>query len=186
MSWYALIPTLFGLGGLFVAWKIYELLLSNPEGEGKLKSIGDAIHSGAMVFMKREYRMLGIFAAVLLVLLLISGLGFGTVFSFFIGAAASATAGYLGMFSATKANVRTTVAAHEKGASDALQISFFGGSIMGPHLASWDWASFICSLAATQMQPTPSTASAWVPPQLHYSLVWVAVFLPSLRTLAPI
>jgi len=136
MSWYSLIPTFFGLGGLFVAWKIYELLLTSPEGEGKLKSIGDAIHSGAMVFMKREYKMLGMFAGVLLVLILISGLGFGTAFAFFVGAAASATAGYLGMFSATKANVRTTVAAHEKGAADALQISFFGGSIMGLCVAS--------------------------------------------------
>lgn len=136
MSWFSLFPILFGLGGLFVAWKIYELLLSNSEGEGKLKSIGDSIHSGAMVFMHREYKMLGIFAAVLLVLLFLVGLGPGTVFAFFVGAAASASAGYLGMYSATKANVRTTVAAHEKGAADALQISFFGGSIMGLCVAS--------------------------------------------------
>lgn len=131
MTWYMFIPPLFGLGGLFVAWRIYNLLLAYPEGEGKLKSIGDAIHSGAMVFMQREYKMLAIFAAVLLVLILISGLGFGTALAFFVGAATSALAGYLGMFSATKANVRTTLAAHEKGASEALTVSFFGGSIMG-------------------------------------------------------
>ena len=66
--------------------------------------------------------MLGIFAGVLVILLIISPLGFGTAFSFVVGALCSAGAGYLGMFSATKANVRTTVAAHEKGQSEALTV----------------------------------------------------------------
>ncbi len=131
MSWSGIIPLLFGIGGLVVAYKIYEMLIAYPEGEGELKAIGDSIHSGAMVFMQREYKMLGIFAGVLVILLIISPLGFGTAFSFVVGALCSAGAGYLGMFSATKANVRTTVAAHEKGQSEALTVSFFGGSIMG-------------------------------------------------------
>ncbi len=131
-----LLPPLFGLAGLFIAWRIYLMLLDYPEGEGKIKTIGDAIHSGAMVFMQREYKMLAIFAGVLLVLILVTGLGFGTFVSFIFGAAASALAGYLGMFSATKANVRTTVAAHEKGAAEALTVAFFGGSIMGLCVAS--------------------------------------------------
>ena len=136
MSWSGLIPLLFGIGGMFVADKIYEKLVSYPEGEGQLKAIGDTIHAGAMVFMHREYKMLAWFAGVLFVLLLISPLGFGTAFSFAVGALCSAGAGYLGMFSATKANVRTTVAAHEKGAAEALTVSFFGGSIMGLCVAS--------------------------------------------------
>ncbi|MBX2823613.1 MAG: sodium-translocating pyrophosphatase [Gammaproteobacteria bacterium] len=136
MSWYMFLPPLFGLGGLYIAWRIYNLLLAYSEGEGKLKSIGDAIHSGAMVFMHREYKMLAIFAGALLVFIMISGLGFGTALAFFVGAATSALAGYLGMFSATKANVRTTLAAHEKGAAEALTVSFFGGSIMGLCVAS--------------------------------------------------
>ena len=136
MSWYSVLPFLFGLGGLYVAWTIYQTLLAYPEGEGKLKSIGDAIHSGAMVFMQREYKMLAIFAGVLLVLILISGLGFGTAISFFVGAATSAAAGYLGMYSATKANVRTTIAASQKGPAEALTVAFFGGSIMGLCVAS--------------------------------------------------
>ena len=131
-----LLPPLFGLAGLFIAWRIYLMLLDYPEGEGKIKTIGDAIHSGAMVFMQREYKMLAIFAGVLLLLILVTGLGFGTFVSFIFGAAASALAGYLGMFSATKANVRTTVAAHDKGASEALTVAFFGGSIMGLCVAS--------------------------------------------------
>ncbi len=130
MGWSGLLPIILGGGGLFVAFVIYRMLIDYPEGEGKIKKIGDSIHSGAMVFMHREYKMLGIFAAVLAFLLLIS-VGFGTTLAFIVGAACSAGAGYLGMFSATKANVRTTVAAHEKGASEALTVAFFGGSIMG-------------------------------------------------------
>ncbi len=136
MSWSGIIPLLFGVGGLFVAYKIYEMLIAYPEGEGTIKEIGDTIHSGAMVFMQREYKMLLWFAGPLCFLLLISPLGFGTAFSFLVGALCSAGAGYLGMFSATKANVRTTMAAHEKGTAEALTVSFFGGSIMGLCVAS--------------------------------------------------
>lgn len=131
MGWSGIFPMILGGGGLFVAFVIYRMLVSYAEGEGKIKVIGDSIHSGAMVFMHREYKMLGIFAGVLVLLILISPLGFGTAFSFVIGASCSAAAGYLGMFSATKANVRTTIAAHEKGEAEALTVAFFGGSIMG-------------------------------------------------------
>ena len=130
MGWSGLLPIFLGCLGLFVAFVIYRMLVNYPEGDGKIKTIGDAIHSGAMVFMHREYKMLGIFAAVLIVLLLIF-VGFGTTLSFVVGAACSAAAGYLGMFSATKANVRTTLAAHDKGEAEALTVAFFGGSIMG-------------------------------------------------------
>jgi K(+)-stimulated pyrophosphate-energized sodium pump len=78
---------------------------------------------------------MGAFAAVLVILLLFL-LGVKTAFAFVVGACASALAGYIGMFSATQANVRTTTAAHEKGASEALSIAFFGGSIMGLSVAS--------------------------------------------------
>ena len=88
-----------------------------------------------MVFMRREYKMLAIFAGVLLVVLLFS-LGVGTAFAFLVGALCSAGAGYIGMSTATRANVRTTAAAHTRGAADALTVAFFGGSIMGLAVAS--------------------------------------------------
>ena len=135
MGWYGIFPLLLGAGGLFVAFVIYRMLVAYPAGDGKIKSIGDSIHSGAMVFMNREYKMLGVFAGVLIILLWMF-IGTGTAFAFLIGATASAGAGYLGMFAATKANVRTTVAAHENGASEALTVAFFGGSIMGLCVAS--------------------------------------------------
>jgi K(+)-stimulated pyrophosphate-energized sodium pump len=89
-----------------------------------------------MVFMHREYKMLGIFALVLLVAIFVSPLGFNTALAFLVGAVSSATAGYLGMFSATKANVRTAIAAHNHGQAEALSIAFYGGSVMGLLVAS--------------------------------------------------
>ncbi|MCH8177014.1 MAG: sodium-translocating pyrophosphatase, partial [Proteobacteria bacterium] len=103
--------------------------------EGKVVEIGNQIHLGAMVFMKREYQMLSMFAAVLIVLLYIF-LGWGTAFSFLLGALASGAAGYIGMNTATRANVRTTTAAHNEGAASALTVALFGGSIMGLSVAA--------------------------------------------------
>ncbi len=135
MSFSHLLPPLFGAAGLYIAYRIYLLVKEYPAGSGKITEIADAIHQGAMVFIRREYRMLGIFVAVVAVLLLFS-LGIGTTFAFLVGALSSATAGYIGMYTATQANVRTTEAAHTKGASDALTVAFFGGSIMGLVVAS--------------------------------------------------
>jgi len=135
MSLSHLIPPILGIVGLFVAFRIYKHVMQYETGNEKVTKIAEAIHEGAMVFMRREYKMLGAFAAVLLIFLLFA-LGVKTAFAFLVGATASAAAGYIGMFSATKANVRTTTAAHEKGAPEALSIAFFGGSIMGLSVAS--------------------------------------------------
>ncbi|MES9963079.1 MAG: sodium-translocating pyrophosphatase [Candidatus Sedimenticola sp. 20ELBAFRAG] len=135
MSIYALLPPVLGIIGLIVAFRIYKLVMTYSSGNEKVTKIAEDIHLGAMVFMRREYRMLIIFSAVLLVLLLIF-LGFKTALSFVVGAVASGSAGFIGMYSATRANVRTTTAAHESGAPEALTIAFFGGSIMGLSVAS--------------------------------------------------
>ncbi len=135
MEFYNLLPPIIGVLGLLAAKYIYDLVKKYPEGEGKVVEIGNQIHLGAMVFMKREYKMLSIFAAVLIVLLYIF-LGWGTAFSFLLGALASAGAGYIGMNTATRANVRTTTAAHNEGAASALTVAFFGGSIMGLSVAA--------------------------------------------------
>jgi K(+)-stimulated pyrophosphate-energized sodium pump len=130
-----LLPPIFGVFGLAAAAYTYAQVKKHPEGEGKVAAIGDQIHLGAMVFMKREYKMLVIFAAIVLVPLLIF-LGWRTALCFVLGALASGTAGYIGMSTATRANVRTTTAAHNEGASAALTVAFFGGSIMGLAVAS--------------------------------------------------
>ncbi|MCP3687599.1 MAG: sodium-translocating pyrophosphatase, partial [Gammaproteobacteria bacterium] len=130
-----LLPPLFGVLGLVAAFITYGQVKKYAEGDGKVVEIGNQIHLGAMVFMKREYKMLAIFSAILVVLLYIF-LGWQTAFCFLLGALASGSAGYIGMNTATRANVRTTTAAHNDGAASALTVAFFGGSIMGLSVAS--------------------------------------------------
>ena len=136
MTELTLVPPLLGAVGLIAAFIIYALVKRYDEGDDAIKKIADAIHTGAMVFMRREYSMLALFAVALLVLLFFSGLGTGTLWAFIAGALSSAGAGWIGMYTATKANVRTTTAAHTDGPAAALSVAFFGGSIMGLAVAS--------------------------------------------------
>ena len=136
MSSIALIPVVLGVVGLLAAFIVYRSVLSYSPGSGKVVEIGEKIHRGAMVFMRREYSYLAIFVIVVGALIFISDLGWKTAVAFFVGALASASAGYIGMYTATRANVRTTTAAAENGASAALTVAFFGGSIMGLTVAA--------------------------------------------------
>jgi K(+)-stimulated pyrophosphate-energized sodium pump len=129
-------PPILGAVGLVIAFAIYIVMSRYDAGDDKVRGIADEIHIGAMVFMHREYKMLFAFAAVLVVGILLSPLGTNTAIAFVAGAVSSATAGYLGMYAATKANVRTAVAANQDGAAAALNIAFYGGSIMGLCVAS--------------------------------------------------
>lgn len=133
---YFVVPPILGFAGLAVAFIIYRIMLRHDQGGGVVKKIGDQIHLGAMVFMHREYQMLGLFSLVLLAGIFFSPLGLNTAIAFTAGAVSSATAGYLGMFAATKANVRTAVAAHNHGQKMALSVAFYGGSVMGLCVAS--------------------------------------------------
>ena len=130
-----ILPVVLGILGLLSAYFVYLKVKSSPEGSGKVKEIGDEIHLGAMVFMASEYKRLGLFCIVCIIALYFS-LGWETSLSFFVGAMCSGVAGFIGMYTATKANVRTAVAANEYGASEALNVAFFGGSIMGLTVAS--------------------------------------------------
>ncbi len=109
----------------------YSFMSIRREGTGTdlMQKIAAAIHEGAMVYLNRQYRAIAIFVVVLAVVLgvWISPL---TAACFVLGAALSATAGYIGMFTATAANVRTTNAAR-RGIADAFRVSFASGSVMG-------------------------------------------------------
>ncbi|MEM7096750.1 MAG: sodium-translocating pyrophosphatase [Pseudomonadota bacterium] len=132
----SLIPPLLGVVGLVAAFVIYFIIKSYDEGSDALKKIADQIHLGAMVFMRREYTMLAMFAGVLIVIIYFTDLGPYTALAFLAGALSSAGAGWIGMYTATKANVRTTAAAHEQGQAAALSVAFYGGSVMGLAVAS--------------------------------------------------
>ncbi len=130
------IPPILGVVGLVVAFAIYLLIIKYPGGEGKAAKIAKDIHDGAMVFMRKEYSILGAFLVFITVLLYVAFDTWHTSAAFVVGALSSATAGYIGMLTATKANVRTTVAARDEGASAALTVAFYGGSVMGLAVAS--------------------------------------------------
>ena len=132
---YLAIPPLLGFVGLLVALGLYIIVNRFPEGDENVKKIGDQIHLGAMTFMKTEYLYLTIFAVVVIVLVWMS-LGQDTAIAVLAGALSSSIAGWIGMYSATKANVRTATAASESGAETALSVAFYGGSIMGLCVAS--------------------------------------------------
>ena len=131
----AVLPISLGILGLIAAFLVYARILQTPAGDGRVKDIADEIHLGAMVFMASEYKRLAVFCVICIVALYAS-LGGDTAIAFTLGALCSGTAGYIGMYTATKANVRTAVAANTKGAAEALNVAFFGGSIMGLTVAS--------------------------------------------------
>ena len=131
----AVLPISLGILGLIAAFLVYARILQTPAGDGRVKDIADEIHLGAMVFMASEYKRLAVFCVICIVALYAS-LGGDTAIAFTLGALCSGTAGYIGMYTATKANVRTAVAANTKGAAVALNVAFFGGSIMGLTVAS--------------------------------------------------
>jgi K(+)-stimulated pyrophosphate-energized sodium pump len=131
----SLLPPLLGLFGMLAAFVVYGLVMKYPDGEDKVKKIGDQIHTGALAFMKTEYKFLLIFIAVLVVLAQVF-LGTETAIAVIVGAACSSLAGFIGMYAATKANVRTATAAQQDGAAAALSVSFYGGSVMGLCVAS--------------------------------------------------
>ena len=136
MAFDLIMPPIVGLVGLLIAFVIYSVMSKHDAGPDNVKRIADQIHIGAMVFMHREYKMLAAFAGVLVLGIYLSPLGQDTAIAFIVGAVSSATAGYLGMYAATRANVRTAVAANDSGPAKALNIAFYGGSIMGLCVAS--------------------------------------------------
>ncbi len=124
-----------GIFGLIVAWFLFMYVKKQPTGNKLMTEISETIHKGAMVFIKKEYSILAIFIVVVFGLLFWK-LGSGSAIAFLVGAICSMLAGYFGMNSATRANVRTTQAAKDGGTARALSVSFWGGAVMGLSVAS--------------------------------------------------
>ncbi|MBQ7492673.1 MAG: sodium-translocating pyrophosphatase [Clostridia bacterium] len=97
--------------------------------DARMKEIAGYIHSGAMAYLKRQYLVMAIFAAVMFVVLLLL-LGLNTALCFLVGALFSMLAGFCGMMSATLSNVRTAQSA-KKGMPAALNVAFSGGAVLG-------------------------------------------------------
>jgi len=116
----------------FAFWKL-RWVESQSQGTDEMAKIAGHIRSGAMAFLNREYRVLSIFVGVVAILLFFSynSEGKGSIaLAFVFGAFCSGLAGFIGMWSATAANSRTTNAARTS-LNDALLVAFSGGSVMG-------------------------------------------------------
>jgi len=131
-----LIPLIVGVIGLLAAFIVFRAVMTYPVMAGKPEKIARQIQLGAMAFMSRELKLIAASVAVIAVAIVLSPLGYQTAVAFLTGALCSALAGFLGMYAATRANVRTTSAAHEFGSGKALTVAFYGGSVMGLVLAS--------------------------------------------------
>ena len=137
------LAVIFGFFGLIIAWKLFEGVDDESPGNEKMTEIADSIHEGAMVFLSREYKILGYFVGgiFLLLLFLISmqkglWIGLWTAVSYAVGAGCSMLAGFFGMNAATTSGVRTSQAAVEGGQPKALLVAFNGGAVMGLCVAS--------------------------------------------------
>ena len=114
---------------LAMAFGLYRKNASIQVESPRMREIAGFIHEGAMAYLKRQYVVMAIFAAVMFVVLLII-LGWQTAVCFLVGALFSVLSGFFGMLSATKANVRTAQSA-KKGISAALNVAFSGGAVLG-------------------------------------------------------
>ncbi len=114
---------------LFAFYKASSIDKVSP-GNDRMKEISTYIQEGAMAFLSRQYKSLGIFVVALFVILTFA-INLFTAICFLMGALFSILAGYFGMKVATKANVRTANAAMESGMTKALNVAFSGGAVMG-------------------------------------------------------
>jgi K(+)-stimulated pyrophosphate-energized sodium pump len=133
------------LGLLFAAYLIVNVLRRDT-GNDKMREISDAIKAGAEAFLKRQYRTIVYLAIALAAIIYIlyafvrahnehdpalpMQLAFWTTLSFVFGAACSVAAGYMGMWVAIRANIRTAAGA-VRSMNDALQASLRGGAVSG-------------------------------------------------------
>jgi K(+)-stimulated pyrophosphate-energized sodium pump len=129
-----LVPVL-GAVGLVYTFVKYSWVSKQDPGNARMEEIARHIAEGAMAFLRAEWKILSYFVIIAALLLALMGYSnphshWSIAVSFVLGAVLSATAGYIGMRSATKANVRTANAARTS-LAQALKVSFTGGSVMG-------------------------------------------------------
>ncbi|HYX79630.1 MAG TPA: sodium/proton-translocating pyrophosphatase, partial [Actinomycetota bacterium] len=138
--WIILVVSLIAL--VFAYYLVREVLAA-PEGTPKMREIARAIQVGASAYLRRQFSTLGIFLAILTVLLFIVlptpaqavhsslTIRLGRSLAFILGAGFSAITGFTGMWLAVRANVRTANAARESGLRKALRLAFRAGGVAG-------------------------------------------------------
>ena len=124
-----------GVAGILYGLYLTFWVIRQEAGNETMQTIALAIQEGAAAYLNRQYRAVGLVAGVMFVILWLAGFwsehfGLLTAVGFLVGATASATAGYVGMIIAVRANVRTAQAA-SLGLDPALNVAFKGGAVTG-------------------------------------------------------
>ena len=130
-------------GALGLIFALYQrnYVLAQDEGSQRMREIATAIQRGAQAFLSREYRAVAILVAIVTVALIVlssvpgSGMSILTAVAFVLGALASGLAGYIGMYIAVRANVRTAQAASQS-LNQGLRVAFASGTVMSTMVVS--------------------------------------------------
>ena len=129
MDYLPLVCTLVGVVGVIFAVILAGVVKGAPAGNEKMQEIASAIKEGAIAYLNRQLKSMGIAGAVIFVIIIFT-LGITTAIGFLVGAVASFIAGYIGMRVSVIANVRTAEASR-KGLAAGLAMAFKGGSVTG-------------------------------------------------------
>jgi K(+)-stimulated pyrophosphate-energized sodium pump len=128
-----------GIFSILTALCFRSYILKQSDGNDLMRHLGGKIRAGAMAFLKQEYMVIGPFMMVAALRIPF------TAISFIIGAFTSALAGFIGMRTATLANMRTTEAARTS-ITKALRVSFFSGATMGLSVVGLAMIGFVGTL----------------------------------------
>ena len=124
-----LICTLVGIAGVVFSLILASIVKSAPAGNEKMREIANAIKTGAIAYLNRQLKSMGL-AGIILFVIIGAALSWKTALGFLVGAVASFAAGYIGMRVSVLANVRTAEAA-KGGLAKGLSLAFKGGSVTG-------------------------------------------------------
>ena len=124
--WFAIICG--ALAIIYGAWSV-RWILSQPQGNERMREISAAVQQGAQAYLNRQYSTIAMVGVVLAIILAVA-LNVKTAIGFVIGAIFSGAAGYIGMNISVRSNLRTAEAAN-RGLNAALTVAFRGGSITG-------------------------------------------------------
>jgi K(+)-stimulated pyrophosphate-energized sodium pump len=124
------------VAALLVAAVLRRQVLAAGEGTQSMRDIAHAVQEGASAYLNRQFRTLALFAVVVCALLFLlpgdAGIKVGRSIFFLVGAVFSASIGFLGMWLATRANLRVAAAASEPGGrAEGARIAFRTGGVVG-------------------------------------------------------
>ncbi len=144
MNWIWIVPLAGALSIVFVVYLAWDVLRRDT-GTPEMQAVGNTIYEGAVAFLNRQYRTIGLLAVVTAVIITVLiglferyseteitgfALGIRTGIAFLVGAATSALSGVIGMYVAVKSNQRTASAARH-GVGPALLVALRGGAVSG-------------------------------------------------------